>query len=505
MSLIQISHLSFRYDGGTEELFQDVSLNLDSGWHLGLLGRNGRGKTTFLHLLEGRYAYRGTIKASVDFSYFPYQVENPQKSAGEVVRAVVPEHETWQLEKELRQLKVNLETLERPFHTLSKGEQTKVLLAALFLRDHSFLLIDEPTNHLDLTGRNLVQSYLRTKSGYILVSHDRAFLDGCVDHILAINRANLELQSGTCTTWLQNKALQDRFELEQNEKLGGEIKRLKRAAGRAANWSDQVEKSKNGTRKSGLRPDKGYIGHQAAKMMKRSKNIELRREKAIEEKGKLLNNLEQVDPIRIQPLSYHRQSLLTLRQVSIAHNGVYSFEPIDLTLSQGERIALVGENGVGKSSLLKRLMGEPLCSSGTIQMGSGLVLSYVAQDTAALTGTLRTYCQTRQIDLTQLLTMLRKFGFSREQLEVPIAAMSHGQKKKILLAASLCERAHLYLWDEPLNYLDLDARMQLEQMLKACEPTMVFVEHDAAFCAAVATREVRLKACGHHQKEIKKI
>ena len=81
MSLIQISHLSFRYDGGTEELFQDVSLNLDSGWHLGLLGRNGRGKTTFLHLLEGRYAYRGTIKASVDFSYFPYQVENPQKSA----------------------------------------------------------------------------------------------------------------------------------------------------------------------------------------------------------------------------------------------------------------------------------------------------------------------------------------------------------------------------------------------------------------------------------------
>lgn len=217
MSLIQIHHLTFRYDGGTEDIFQDVNLQLDSSWRLGLLGRNGRGKTTFLHLLEGKYEHGGTITAPVCFSYFPYEIEAPGQKTQTVVDTLLPDGAAWRIEKELRQLGTSPAVLERPFETLSKGEQTKVLLAALFLRESAFLLIDEPTNHLDLAGRQQVREYLRRKNGYILVSHDRAFLDGCVDHILSINRANLELQKGNYSTWLQNKAMQDRFELEQNE------------------------------------------------------------------------------------------------------------------------------------------------------------------------------------------------------------------------------------------------------------------------------------------------
>lgn len=493
MSLIQIRHLTFRYDGGTEDIFQDVNLQLDSSWRLGLLGRNGRGKTTFLHLLEGKYEHGGTIIAPVCFSYFPYEIEAPGQKTQTVVDTLLPDGAAWRMEKELRQLGTSPAVLERPFETLSKGEQTKVLLAALFLRESAFLLIDEPTNHLDLAGRQQVREYLRRKNGYILVSHDRAFLDGCVDHILSINRANLELQKGNYSTWLQNKAMQDRFELEQDEKLKKEIRRLQDAAGRTAAWSDRVEKTKLRTRNSGLRPDRGYIGHQAAKMMQRSKSIEQRRRNAVEEKAKLLHNLEQADPLKIKPLRYHSQQILTLKELEVCYDGTGIFRPLNLTVLQGERIAVTGENGAGKSSLLKLLAGERIPSHGTIQKGNGLRISYVPQDTSHLAGMLRIYAQRQQIDLTLLTTILRKLGFSRAQLENRLESMSHGQKKKILLAGSLCESAHLYLWDEPLNYIDLDSRIQLEQALQCFAPTMLFVEHDEMFCRTVATRTIRLE------------
>ena len=157
--------------------------------------------------------------------------------------------------------------LYRPFQTLSDGEQTKVLLAILFLKENSFLLIDEPTNHLDVHGREIICKYLNQKSGFILISHDRAFVDGCVDHILSINNTNIEIQKGNFSSWLVNKERQDRYELAENKKCMKEIARLSEAAKQTGAWSFQAEQTKYGTKNSGLRPDRGYIGHKAAKMM----------------------------------------------------------------------------------------------------------------------------------------------------------------------------------------------------------------------------------------------
>ena len=192
-------------------------------------------------------------------------------------------------------------------------------------------------------------------------------------------------------------------------------------------------------------------------------------------------------------MRYHSQQILTLKELEICYDGTGIFRPLNLTVLQGERIAVTGENGAGKSSLLKLLAGERIPSHGTIQKGNGLRISYVPQDTSHLAGTLRIYAQRQQIDLTLLTTILRKLGFSRAQLENRLESMSHGQKKKILLAGSLCESAHLYLWDEPLNYIDLDSRIQLEQALQHFAPTMLFVEHDEMFCRTVATRTIRLE------------
>ena len=196
MSMIQIEHLSFSYPSSFDPIFTDVSLRLDTDWKLGFVGRNGRGKTTFLKLLMGEYPYSGSIRSSVRFDLFPCAVADPGRPVAAVVADLAPDAEGWQAERELSLLGVGAEALDRPFATLSSGEQTKVLLAGLFLREGNFLLIDEPTNHLDARARAMVAAYLQRKKGFILVSHDRRFLDGCVDHILALNRAGIELQSG---------------------------------------------------------------------------------------------------------------------------------------------------------------------------------------------------------------------------------------------------------------------------------------------------------------------
>ena len=167
MSLIQISHLTFGYDGSYDTIFDDVSLQLDTNWKLGFTGRNGRGKTTFLKLLLGQYEYRGSITASVVFDYFPFEVEQKQQNTIEILETLAPECAYWQIKKELSLLEMEEDALWRPFCQLSNGEQTKILLAVLFLRENHFLLIDEPTNHLDVVGRKTVSQYLKNKRGFI--------------------------------------------------------------------------------------------------------------------------------------------------------------------------------------------------------------------------------------------------------------------------------------------------------------------------------------------------
>ncbi|MCL2343785.1 MAG: ATP-binding cassette domain-containing protein, partial [Firmicutes bacterium] len=184
MSVVTVSHLTFGYDGSAENIFEDVSFQFDTDWKLGFTGHNGRGKTTFLNLLMGKYEYRGAISASVTFDYFPYAVADGKLPVLDVITAVAPGREAWEIERELGLLTLGGETLGRPFQTLSGGEQTRALLAALFLKGGHFPLIDEPTNHLDMEARDVLAAYLKRKSGFLLVSHDRAFLDGTVDHIL---------------------------------------------------------------------------------------------------------------------------------------------------------------------------------------------------------------------------------------------------------------------------------------------------------------------------------
>ncbi|WP_426445323.1 ribosomal protection-like ABC-F family protein [Paenibacillus sp. S-38] len=492
MTAIQVSNLTFAYPGSYDPIFDKVNFQIDTDWKLGFTGRNGRGKTTFLNLLQGKYEYSGTISAPVEFDYFPFPVEHPEYLTVDVVEEAVPGYEPWKLMRELNLLKVSDDVLYRPFDSLSQGEQTKVLLAALFIQDNRFLLIDEPTNHLDLHARKLVGDYLNTKRGFILVSHDRAFLDRCVDHILSINKTNIEIQKGSFSSWWTNKERQDAFELAQNEKLHKDIQRLSASSKRTSGWSDEIEKSKNGTRNSGSKLDKGYVGHKAAKMMKRAKSIEQRQHNAVEAKSKLLKNIEQAESLAISQLDYPKSELAALDGVTIYYGDKAVCPQIRLTIERGDRVAISGPNGSGKSSILRLLCGEKLHYAGTFRREPQLRVTYVSQDTSHLQGSLSDYAAEHGVDESLLKAILRKLDFSRTQFDKDMAAFSGGQKKKVLIARSLCEEAHLHVWDEPLNFVDVISRMQIEELLLEYAPTLVFVEHDQEFRDRVATKTIEL-------------
>lgn len=493
MSNIQIENLTFAYSSGNEPIFENVNLNISTDWKLGFVGRNGRGKTTFLNLLMGKYEYKGKISSPVKFDYFPYPVHDDNDITLNVLRGVCVTGEDWQFMRELSLLDVSTEVLYRPLNTLSYGEKTKVMLSAMFVNEGNFLLIDEPTNHLDYAARKTLAAYLRKKRGYILVSHDREFLDGCVDHILSLNKCDIALQSGNFTAFLTDFERRQQYEIKQNARLQSDIQRLQGASAQTALWSDKVESTKNGTKNSGLRPDKGYIGHNSAKMMKRSKVIEARIDRQIEEKSALLKNVEAAPKLKINSNYCHAQRLVSLTNVVPYYDGKAVTEPVTFTVERGDTVALDGFNGCGKSSILKIISGLNIEFTGILKTAPHIKISYLPQDKITYTGTLSDFAKSENIDESLFKAILNKLGFNKDIFRNDMSSFSLGQNKKIAIAKSLCEQADLYVWDEPLNYVDVFSRIQIEDLIAEYRPSMIFVEHDYVFRNKIATKKVEIK------------
>ncbi|MBR2735480.1 MAG: ABC-F family ATP-binding cassette domain-containing protein, partial [Clostridia bacterium] len=424
----------------------------------------------------------------------PFEASDERDFAIDIIKqkSGIQDYDYWKIQKEISLLELDEEILYRPFETLSGGERAKILLVSLFLKDGCFLLIDEPTNHMDTKGRRAVAEYLRaSKKGFILVSHDRNLLDCSVDHFLSINKTNIEIQKGHFSSWLENKNRQDKFELSKNEKLKKDIVRLEKSAKQSAEWSSKVEKSKNGTRIGGLRPDKGRLGHKSAKMMKRAKNAETKSLDAIKEKTGLLKNIETAESLKISPIKHAASKLIELNNVSIFYGDKKVCEDLNFSVSQGERVAIFGKNGSGKSTILKLICGDKNINfNGNFYKASKLKISYVSQDTSRLKSNLSEFASSGNIDESLFKAILHKFDFSRLQFEKDISDFSEGQKKKVLIASSLCEEAHIYVWDEPLNFIDVLSRMQIEDLILKFKPTMIFVEHDETFMRKIATKVV---------------
>ena len=494
MSLISVNNLTFCYDGSYNNIFEDVSFNIDTDWKLGLIGRNGKGKTTFLKLLQGKYKYKGTISKNVDVDYFPFEVTNKDRMSIEIVNEIAPNVEDWEIMKELNLLNADTEILDRNFNLLSGGEQVKILLTSLFLKGNNFLLIDEPTNHLDIETRNNLVSYLEKKKGFILVSHDRNFLDKVVNHIIAINNSNIEIQQGNFSSWKENKDRQDNYELMQNEKLQKDINRLEIASKNVAKWSNEAEKGKS-KKYNNSAPfiDKGYVGHKASKMMKSSKVMEQRIDRAIDEKTNLLRNVDRNDKLKLIPLTSNKNPLVLINNLQVKYNDKTIFNPISFEVNNGDRVAIIGKNGIGKTSILKLILGEKIQYNGEFKVANDLKISYVSQNTDYLKENLKSFAQENKIDESIFKAMLVKMGLSKNDFDTNIQDMSEGQKKKVLIAKSISEQANIYIWDEPLNYIDILTREQIEDTILNYNPTIIFVEHDERFIEKIATKIINIE------------
>ncbi|MBR5974870.1 MAG: ABC-F family ATP-binding cassette domain-containing protein [Clostridiales bacterium] len=506
MARIQVNDLTFSYESSFDPIFEHVSFMIDTSWKLGFIGRNGKGKTTFLNLLLGKYEYSGTIRCDVPCDYFPYKTspQDGEKTADELMEDWKPGVESWRVMCELSELQVDEELLYRPFRTLSFGEKTKVMLAVLFAGENDFLLIDEPTNHLDKEARDIVKTYLAGKKGFILVSHDRDLLDACVDHVLVLQRSTIEVQSGNFSSWWENKERADAFARAENEKHMKEIGRLKGAMQQSQSWATKGENTKIGfdpiKEHDRSKNTRGYIGAKTKKMEARVKVFEQRMEKNIEEKEGLLQDVEQIRDLRLSPLTHFRDRLVETRELSLRYPDaeVPVFSGLTFEIRNGERVFLQGRNGCGKSSLIKAILeaagydGADFVLDGRLEVAPHLQISYINQDTSHLHGDLRMHAFEHGVDYSLFLAVLRQLALEQAQFDKNIEEFSEGQKKKVLIATSLLTPAHLYIWDEPLNYVDVFSRMQLEKLIEEYAPTMLVVEHDVRFREKMATKVVEM-------------
>ena len=194
--------------------------------------------------------------------------------------------------------------------------------------------------------------------------------------------------------------------------------------------------------------------------------------------------------LKLRNLHHPKQELMTIEKGAVRYDGREVCRDVHFTLRQGERLALTGPNGCGKSSVLKTLVGEGEALHGGVRLASGLVVSYVPQDTSGLSGPLEGAIAARGADETLVKAILRNMDFSREQFAIDMQNYSQGQKKKVLLALSLATPAHVYIWDEPLNYIDVLSRRQIEELILDSCPTLLLVEHDRRFLETVMTGEI---------------
>lgn len=523
MAQIEIKDMTFYYDDFYHPVFEHLNVNLDTDWNMALVGRNGRGKSTLLKLLEGSIKpTSGEIKRSGTVSYFPYLYDASFTKAMDVVKECIGglrsleiklqnyeekfcktfdeadsaayvellnqylELDGYAMEshicRELSQMGLSETLLEQEFDTLSGGEQTCMLIIALFLRKDTFVLLDESTNHLDVSKKEHLKEYLKKKKGFIIASHDTEFLDAVCDHILAINKADISIEQGNYSTWHNNMELREQFELRTKEKLEHEISQLERQSRQTRAWSNVGNKQKY--------PFAGHFRTNGTRAyMRQAKAAEQQIQDNLAEKKKLLRNMEAERKLNISQELVQRDCLLTADHVTFCYEGAPTpaIEDVTLHIYPGDKIWLRGKNGAGKTTLLKLLAGK-LHGTGIRKKG-GISIAYVTQEPTERRGDVKAGVKA---DYRRFKELCMLFDVPPDFERRPLETLSSGELKKVDIARTLAENHQILFLDEPLNYMDVQFKVQLEEALSEESLTLVFVEHNEEFGERVANRVIEL-------------
>ena len=491
MSNIEFKDLTFGY--GDNMIFNHAQINIDDRWKLGLVGRNGRGKSTLLNLLQGKITTDSSIITDKNFVYFPqllteedfndkdkskkqntadkYYVERLSVKITDrnsqltyYVLNELAEFEQWKLERELSLLKVDLEILWRPFGSLSGGEQTKCLLAILFLDEDNFPLIDEPTNHLDMKSRKIVADYLQKKSGFIVVSHDRYFLNKVCTQIADIDYGKIKLYAGNYDFWYESSQLLIRQMKEANKKKEEKIKELQEFISR---FSANASKSKQATS----------------------------RKRALEK-----IQLDDIQPssrkypyIDFRPDREIGNEVLMVEGLSKTIDGEKVLDNISFTLGHDDKVAFVGSNELAKTTLFQILMGEMEPDEGTYKWGITTSRAYFPLDSGSefdndysIVDWLTQYSEEK--DATYVRGFLGRMLFAGDDGVKKVKVLSGGEKVRCLLSKMMISGANVLIFDEPTNHLDMESITALNNGMTKFPGVILFSSRDHQIVQTTANR-----------------
>lgn len=522
MLLLQANRISKSI--GAIPLLTDISLQIEDRDRIGLVGVNGAGKSTLMQVLAGEAGHDGgeLFKAKdIRIGYLPQNAMlDSEGTVEQEMRRVFTRFE--EAERELRRLEADMadpriiadsarheavlnqyarlsdwfrdnggfavETKiksvlhgmgfgdtapDTPVRTLSGGQKTRLALAKLLLSEPDLLLLDEPTNHLDIATLTWLESYLRNYAGAIVVvSHDRYFLDKLVTTIIEIERTKATRYTGNYSKFLELKAAQRERQWKAYEQQQEQIARME----------DFIQRNLARASTTGRAQSR-------RKMLARMERLE--RPGGDNKRAAIRFNIERQTG----------KDVLRAEGITVAHaDRPPLFAPISLHLRRGEAVALIGPNGIGKTTLLRGLIGELPLASGTVEWGAGVKIGYYDQeqgnlnpDNTVLDEVWNAYPHMEEVDIR---TVLGHFLFEGEDVKKKIAALSGGEKARVSLAKLMLLEANVLILDEPTNHLDLYGKEALESALMAFEGTLLFISHDRYFLNRMAERIVELSTSG---------
>jgi ATP-binding cassette, subfamily F, member 3 len=521
MILLQVNQLTKYY--GADLILSNIKLEVQNRDRIALVGRNGAGKSTLLKIIAGQLSYdSGEIIKPKDVS-IGYLAQNtglesdlsiwdemmtvfePLKKMEKELRKleekmadpavfenasayerILKEYDLlqvqfkeqggYQYEADIRSVLHGLNFHEYDYSTkissLSGGQKTRLALGKLLLTKPDVLILDEPTNHLDIETLSWLEQYLQNYDGAVLiVSHDRYFLDKVVTQVYEIARHQVQKYHGNYSSYLRQKAENFEREMKQYEKQQEEIAKLQEFIARNLARASTTKRAQS--------------------RRKQLEKMEIMDRPLGDEKSASFS------------FDIERQSgndVLKVHELAVGYNGDKVSKNISFRISRGESIALVGPNGIGKSTLLKTIVKKLPALSGEIQYGSNVTIGYYDQEQADLTSNKRVLnelwddypLKTEK----EIRTVLGNFLFSGDDVLKPVSTLSGGEKARLALAKLMMQKANFLVLDEPTNHLDLDSKEILENALIDYPGTILFVSHDRYFINRIATKVLELSQNG---------
>ena len=509
---IQINSLVKSFEVG-HNVLDGLTFQIDQGERVGLLGRNGAGKTTLFRILTGELdhdegqvsiADRHRLGLISQIPVYPagYTVEDVLRSAFARLESLAGEMEALEgrmaagesdpallrrygslaerfevfggydtdvaVNKIANGLSISPEQREQLFDSLSGGEKTRVNLGRLILEDTDILLLDEPTNHLDLHATEWLEEYIRGFRGTVLaISHDRYFLDRVVTRVIEIEGGKAEFYSGNYSFYAVEKERRYQERLKQYQKEQAKIEQLEKAAEQLRVWAF-------------MGMDKTY---------RRAVNIERRIERmrttAKPTKARKMD-------ARFSTAEFHGDEMLGIRNVAKSYGDKHLFDSISLKVEGGERIALIGDNGTGKSTLIKMIMGELYPDDGRIKLGPQAKPAYLPQiihfDHPDWNLVENMMASKRGLSAQSARNRLAAYDFRGEDVFKPVSVLSGGEQSRLRLCMLMDGEVNFLILDEPTNHLDIASREWIEEAVESYDGTLLFVSHDRYFINRFATR-----------------